>query len=132
LAIADRLDTLVGIFGINQAPTGDKDPFGLRRAALAILRIIIQRQLPLDLKTLLQEAQQQYQVTLPNSQVVEQAFTFILERLRAWYAEQQITADVFMAVLARSPAQPWDFHQRIMAVQHFKQLPQAAALAAAN
>ncbi|MGB6976097.1 MAG: glycine--tRNA ligase subunit beta [Gammaproteobacteria bacterium] len=134
LAIADRVDTLIGIFGINQAPTGEKDPFGLRRAALAILRIIIQYKLPLDLKKLLEKAQQQYQdqVALPNAQAVDQALTFIFERLRAWYAEQQITPDVFAAVSALKLTQPLDFDLRIRAVQHFKQLPQAAALAAAN
>jgi glycyl-tRNA synthetase beta chain len=132
LAIADRIDTLIGIFGINQAPTGEKDPFGLRRAALAILRIIIERKLPLDLKPLLEKAQQQYQVTLPNAQAVDQALTFIFERLRAWYAERQIASDVFAAVSALKLTQPLDFDQRIRAVQHFKQLPQAAALAAAN
>jgi glycyl-tRNA synthetase beta chain len=132
VAIADRIDTLIGVFGINQAPTGEKDPLGLRRATLAILRIIIQHKLFLDVRQLLEKAQQLYQIRLPNTHAVDQTLGFIFERLRVWYAEQQISADVFAAVLATHPTQPWDFEQRIHAVQHFQRLPQAAALAAAN
>ena len=122
----------MGVFGINQAPTGEKDPLGLRRAALAVLRIIIQHKLNLDLRQLLEKAQRSYQVQLPNLQTVDQALAFIFERLRMWYAEQKITTEVFAAVLATHPTQPWDFEQRIQAVQHFQQLPSATALAAAN
>jgi len=132
VALADKIDTLVGIFAINQLPTGNKDPFALRRTALGILRIIIERQLRLDLRELLDFAKKLYQVDLPNTQVTDQALGFILERLRAWYLEQGISADVFSTVAARAPSAPLDFHQRINAVQHFQKLPQAKALAAAN
>ncbi len=132
LAISDRLDTIVGIFGINQAPTGEKDPFGLRRAALGVLRIIIEDKLPLDLKKLLEDAVKNYQIQLPNENTVAETLAFMMERLRAWYAEQQITPDVFAAVIARNPTKPYDFHLRLQAVQHFIRLPEAAALIAAN
>lgn len=134
LALADRLDTLVGIFSINQAPTGDKDPFGLRRCALGVLRILIEKELNLDLIVLLITAASNYekQLSLPAKSVNLTVFDFILERLRAWYAERDITPDVFAAVYARQPTQPYDFHRRILAVKHFCQLPEAAALAAAN
>src|SRR3989338_4373277 len=88
VAIADKIDTLVGIFGINQIPTGDKDPFALRRAALGVLRIIMEKQLSLDLKFLLQSAQSFYHMSLENKAVVEQTLEFIIERLRSWYLEQ--------------------------------------------
>lgn len=132
IAIADRLDTLVGIFGIQQAPTGEKDPFGLRRAALAVLRILIEKELNLDLRELLQQAIINHEKSFAAEQVVTASFDFILERLRAWYAERDITPDVFASVHARQPTQPYDFHRRILAVKHFCQLPEAAALAAAN
>lgn len=131
VAIADRLDTLVGIFGINQIPTGEKDPFGLRRAAIGILRIIIEHELNLDLRTLIDAAYANY-TSLPNTKTPEQVFDFIMERLRAWYADRHISAEVFNAVLAVNPSQPLDFHHRINAVSQFIQLPEAAALAAAN
>lgn len=132
VAIADRADTLIGIFGINQAPTGEKDPYGLRRAALGLLRIIIEKQLPLDLKEVLQKAADLYQVKLPNDKVVGEAFNFVMERLRAWYAEQNISGDVFNAVMIRQPTQPLDFHHRLLAVQHFCKLPEAQSLTAGN
>lgn len=142
LAIADRLDTLVGIFGINQAPTGEKDPFGLRRAALGVLRTIIENKLDLDLKKLIKNTRENYNKKLSNLNFIAQSasendsttetFNFMMERLRAWYAEQQITPDVFAAVMARHPTKPYDFHLRLQAVQHFMCLPEAAALTAAN
>lgn len=132
LALADRLDTLIGIFGINLVPTGEKDPFALRRAALGVLRIIIENQLPLDLLSLLEAVQKNYKLPLSNPEVVAQTFAFMLERLRAVYQEQNISPDVFAAVMARKPSKPFDFHQRMLAVNHFCQLPDAVALAAAN
>lgn len=131
-ALADRADTLVGIFGIQQAPTGEKDPFGLRRAALGILRIIIEKQLPLDLKDLFTCAIQNYSFPLENKNLLTEVLDFTLERLRAWYSDQGISADVFAAVLARYPTKPFDFHQRLIAVQNFLTLPEAQALSAAN
>lgn len=133
LALADRLDTLIGIFGINQIPTGDKDPFGLRRAALGVLRILIERKLPLNLYELLENAASQYSANpLQNQEAVKQAFEFIMERLRTWYLDQNIGADVFAAVQAKMPQSPLDFHLRIQAVKEFRELPEAKALAAAN
>lgn len=132
VGIADRIDTIVGIFGINEAPTGEKDPYGLRRAALGLLRIVIEKQLAIDLPILITETIKNYHKNLPNKNIQEEVFTFIMERLRAWYTEQGITADVYAAVMAKSPTKPFDFHLRLLAVQHFCKLPQAQALAAAN
>ncbi len=132
VALADRLDTLIGILGINKSPTGDKDPFALRRAALGILRIIIEKELPLDLLQLLKHAHKNYEADLPNQDVDQQAFEFIMDRLRAWYLDKSISPDVFAAVSACKPTAPLDFHQRIQAVQQFQTLPEAGALAAAN
>lgn len=132
LALAERLDTLVGIFSIQQQPTGDKDPFGLRRAALGILRILIQKQLPLDLQSLLEKTAQAYQIKSTNDKVVAEVFDFIIERLRAWYQEQHVTAEVFSAVLAKRPTVPVDFDRRIKAVSEFCRLSQAKKLIAAN
>jgi glycyl-tRNA synthetase beta chain len=132
IAIADRLDTLVGAFGIQQVPTGDKDPFGLRRAALGVLRIMIEKQLKLDLQELLQAAVKNYTVKLENADIVKQVLQFIFERLKPWYQEQGISADIFAAVSALNITRPYDLHCRIQAVQAFKKLPEAQALSVAN
>lgn len=135
VALADRLDTITGILGINKLPTGDKDPFALRRAALGVLRILIEKELPLDLMDLLKRTtkiQKGFQLDVPNKDVAPQAFDFIMERLRTWYLDKNITVDVFAAVSACSPSSPLDFHQRIQAVQQFQTLPEANALTAAN
>lgn len=131
VALADRLDTLVGIFGINQMPTGEKDPFGLRRAALGVLRIIIEHEVTLDLYSLIQQAYSQYN-QLPNTNTVSNVFDFIMERMRGWYNERSLPADIFQAVMANKPTKPLDFHHRVNAVSHFVKLPEASALAAAN
>ncbi len=132
VALADRLDTLVGILGINKIPTGDRDPFALRRAALGIARILIEKKLPLDLMKLLKEARRLYKVDLPNAEVVEQAFNFVMDRLRAWYLGQEVIPEIFSAVSARHPTTPLDFDQRVKALQQFQALPEASSLAAAN
>ena len=135
LAIADKLDTLVGIFAIGQPPTGDKDPFALRRAALGALRIIIEKALPLDLEQLLKSAAAQYaaqgKVTVAD-EIIEQAFAFMMDRLRGYYVDQSIGRDLFDAVLSRRPTKPEDFDLRLRAVESFRKLPQAESLAAAN
>lgn len=131
VALADRIDTIVGIFGLNQAPTGDKDPFALRRAALGILRIMIEKHLSLDLHQLIQYANDNY-ADLPNQNTIADSFAFILDRLRSWYGEQGVTSDVFAAVMAKQPHSPLDFQHRIDAVSQFKHLPESSALAAAN
>lgn len=141
LAIVDKLDTLVGIFGLGQTPSGDKDPFALRRAALGVLRIIIEKQLNLDLMGLLDLVRKQYSATFEpvgkyhrfsSDALVEQVFDFMMERLRGYYHEQGIRPDVFEAVLASRPTRPSDFNQRIHAVTAFRALPEAESLAAAN
>lgn len=132
VALADRLDTLIGTFGIHQIPTGDKDPYGLRRATLGVLRILIEKEIDLDLNKVLGFATSCYQATLSNTQAIPQLLTFMQERLRAWYAEQGISADVFAAVAALNIASPLDIHQRIAAVQAFKKLAEAEALSVAN
>lgn len=132
LALAERLDTITGLFGIGQPPTGSKDPFALRRAALGILRIIIEKQLPLDLAPCVAHAIAGFG-TLPKATNLEASVQdFIFERLRAWYADLGISADIFQAVAAIRPTRPLDFDARIKAVNHFISLPQAQALAAAN
>lgn len=132
LALADRIDTLVGIFGIRQFPTGDKDPFGLRRAALGILRILIEKKLNLDLGKLVEFARTNYTVTLENPTVCADVFHFVFERLKPWYQDQGILPDVFASVAALNISNPYDIHLRIQAVQQFKQLPEAEALSIAN
>lgn len=131
VALADKLDTLIGIFGIHQAPTGEKDPFGLRRSALGILRLLIENQLALDLKVLLNEAKNQYD-NLENANVVAETLAFIMERLKSWYLEQDIEQDVYASVFARYPTSPHDFDKRINGVQNFVKLPEAQALTLAN
>ncbi|TAK73720.1 MAG: glycine--tRNA ligase subunit beta [Gammaproteobacteria bacterium] len=130
LAMMDRIDTLVGAFSINQIPTGDKDPYGLRRAALGVLRILIEKEIDLDLNELLHKALALYHSE--NKETVEQVLNFMQERLRSWYQEQGITADVFAAVAAVGITNPLDAHKRIQAVQAFKQLSAAEALSTAN
>lgn len=132
VALADKFDTLVGIFGIGQHPKGDKDPFALRRAALGVLRIIVEKNLPLDLVDLAQRAAALYGDKLSNANVVEDVVDFILGRFRAWYQEEGIAVDVIQAVLACRPTKPADFDARVKAVNHFRTLEAAQALAAAN
>lgn len=132
VAIADKLDTLVGLFGIHQPPSGEKDPFALRRNALGVLRILIEKQIPLDVLQTLQRSVALYGELLDNPIAATQAFDFMLERLRAWYIDRGIAAEVFAAVLAKVPTQMTDFDQRIHSVQQFLALPQASSLIAAN
>lgn len=132
VAIADRIDTLIGLFGIHQPPSGEKDPYGLRRAALGVLRILIEKQLPLDLYSILTHAFDLYNHVLTNPNTVQQSFDFMMERLRTWYGDREVETEVFNAVLAKMPTKPLDFHERILAIQHFKELPEAKGLAAAN
>jgi glycyl-tRNA synthetase beta chain len=132
LAIAERLDTLVGIFALGQKPTGDKDPFGLRRSALGLLRILIEKQLDLDLRSLIDNAASNYPAALKVHTIGDDLFSFMMERLRAWYLDAGYTVPVFAAVLARQPARPLDFDQRMRAVRAFHDLPEADSLSAAN
>jgi len=132
VALADKLDTLVGIFGIGQVPKGDRDPFALRRAALGLLRTLVERDLPLDLNELLAASADGFGDKLSNQAVKADVFDFLLGRFRPWYQEQGISVDVIQAVLARSPSKPVDFDRRVNAVEAFKSLDSAESLAAAN
>ena len=137
LALADRLDTLVGIFAIDQAPTGSKDPFSLRRSAIGILRILIEKQLPINLVALVEQAIKNYS-TADGSKITKMGDTFtkviafLNSRYRAMYTEQGVSVDTIQAVQAINPHMPLDFDQRIRAVQTFSELPQASMLADSN
>ncbi len=132
VALAEKIDTLVGIFALEQAPRGDSDPFALRCSALGALRIMIEKHLDLDLLHTLEHALQGLPAALHNANVVSQVFDFMLERLRAYYLDDGVSHDVFEAVLSRRPSAPYDFEQRIQAVMRFRELPEAESLAAAN
>ena len=132
VALADKFDTLTGIFGIGQAPKGSADPFALRRAALGALRIIVEKNLPLDLEDLVKKSAALFGEKLTNQNVVADVVDFMLGRFRAWYQDEGIAVDVIQAVLARRPTRPADFDARVRAVSHFRTLDSAEALAAAN
>lgn len=132
VALADKFDTLTGIFGIGQQPKGSADPFALRRAALGALRIIVEKNLPLDLTETVQKSAVLFGDKLTNPNVVVEVVDFMLGRFRAWYLDEGISVDVIQAVLARRPTRPADFDARVRAVSHFRTLDSAEALAAAN
>ncbi|EMA3641960.1 glycine--tRNA ligase subunit beta [Providencia stuartii] len=132
LALAEKMDTLAGIFGIGQHPKGDKDPFALRRAALGVLRIIVEKGYQLDLVEMTEEAVRLYGDKLTNKNVVNDVVEFMLGRFRSWYQELGYSIDTIQAVLARRPTSPADFDARVKAVTHFRTLEDAEALAAAN
>jgi len=132
IALADRLDTISGIFGIGQQPTGSKDPFALRRASIAVLRILVEKNLALDLRELLTFAKNQHNNLTVGDELVEQVLSYMLDRFRAFYEDAKIPAEVFQAVTAKQLSQPLDINQRVLAVHEFSKLPQAQALAAAN
>ncbi|MYL25909.1 MULTISPECIES: glycine--tRNA ligase subunit beta [Halomonadaceae] len=131
VALADRLDSLVGLFGINQPPSGTRDPYALRRAALGVIRILVERELTLDLEELAGWAAREFN-SLTVNDPVNPVVDYILERFRASFEDQGVPAEVFLAVQARRPTQPLDFHRRVLAVNNFIALPEAQALAAAN
>ena len=132
VAIADKIDSLVGIFGISQAPKGDKDPFALRRAAIGLIRIIIEKQLDLDLSDLIGEATKLFADKLSNKTTELDVIDFVMGRFRAYYQEKGIAVDVIQSVLVKKPTAPLDFDKRVAAVNYFGGLEQAATLAAAN
>ncbi len=132
IALADRLDTLVGIFAIGEPPSGNKDPFALRRAALGVIRLFIEGRIDLDLEELLQQAANRFAPVLRADATVEAVFDFIMERLRGHYLEQGFRPDTFEAVLNCRPTRPLDFDRRIRALAEFRKLPEADSLAAAN
>lgn len=132
VALADKLDTLVGIFGIGMLPTGSKDPYALRRAALGVLRILIEKQLDLDLAEAIAFSINQFADKVKADGLAPQVQDFIFDRLRARYEDEGVDVAVYQAVRAVSPTSPLDFDQRVQAVQAFRKLPEAEALAAAN
>ena len=131
LALAERLDTLAGIFGIGAGPTGDRDPFALRRSALGVLRILVEHEIDADLETLLRRAVEGFGDVLDagHDQLADEIFEFMMERLRGW---SDAPPDVYAAVHARRPTRPLDFVRRMGAVASFRALPEAQSLAAAN
>uniref|UniRef100_UPI003569AA2C glycine--tRNA ligase subunit beta n=1 Tax=Halomonas sp. TaxID=1486246 RepID=UPI003569AA2C len=132
LALADRLDTLTGIFGIGSRPTGTKDPFALRRTTIGVLNILIEGELDLDLRELLELSAAQHQ-ELPYAQgLVEDVMNYMLDRFRAWGQDEGIEAEVYLAVRARPVTRPLDFARRLRAVHAFSRRDEATALAAAN
>ncbi|KAB7622733.1 glycine--tRNA ligase subunit beta [Alkalilimnicola sp. S0819] len=132
LAVAERADTLMGIFAIGRAPSGDKDPFGLRRAALGLMRTLIERELDVDLRELLAGAAAQQPAAVKAAEQLDAVYAFCLERLRGYYQEQGVGVEVFDAVAVLEPARPLDFHRRLIACRDFQRLPEAESLAAAN
>ena len=132
VALADRLDTLVGIFGIGQPPTGSRDPFGLRRASLGVLRILVEQGIDVDLADCLTWAEHGYPAGTLQEGTGEQVLAYMIERFRAWYEEEDIPVEVFKSVSALGLTHPLDIQRRVHAVAAFTALPQAAALAAAN
>ena len=132
LSIAERIDTLMGIFSLGQIPSGDKDPFALRRAALGLLRTIIENKLVLDIPGILQQSAALFPKEVNAEKACEPVYKFMLDRLKGYFTDQDISIDVFDSVIALTPAQPYDFACRIDAVNQFKQLEAAESLAAAN
>ncbi|MEL7045919.1 MAG: glycine--tRNA ligase subunit beta, partial [Pseudomonadota bacterium] len=132
VALADRLDTLVGIFGIGQKPSGSRDPFGLRRASIAVLRLLIERDLDLDLRELLTMAAEAFPPDVIAEGAVSTALDYIYDRLPALFEAEQIPIELFRAVRACGSTRPRDFVRRLEALRAFVERPEAAALAAAN
>ena len=136
LALADRLDSLMGIFSIGQQPSGSRDPFALRRASLGVLRIILERNLDLDLVDILSFCNAQLNVgksaKLSGKDLEKQVLTYILERFKAVYKEKGVKTEVFLSVATLGLSNPLDFDARVCAVHQFTRLPEASSLAAAN
>ncbi len=132
LAVADKLDSIVGLFAIGQPPTGSKDPFALRRSAIGVLRILVENKIDLDLMECISISVQGFEAIDVQLDTAENVFEFMLERFRSWYIEEGISSNVFQSVMALRPRRPLDFSKRIQAVAHFAELDQSAALAAAN
>jgi glycyl-tRNA synthetase beta chain len=132
LAVAEKLDTLVGIFAIGQRPTGVKDPYALRRAAIGLLRILIETPLHLDLRELLDFAAAELRAKVDARSAAGEVLGYVLERLKGYYQDQPVGQDAVEAVLATGASVPSDIHRRVLAVEHFRNLPEAASLTAAN
>ncbi len=132
LALADRIDTLVGIFAIGQAPTGSSDPFALRRASLAVLRILIEHRIDLDLRAVVRHAAQLYNAVVVSESTEKQVFTYIIERFKSMFEEEGVSTASVQAVMVKQLSSPLDIAQRTYAVNQFSRMPEALALASAN
>ncbi|MDH3622001.1 MAG: glycine--tRNA ligase subunit beta, partial [Gammaproteobacteria bacterium] len=135
LAIADKVDTLAGVFSIGKKPTGNRDPFGLRRAALGIVRILVERGIDVDLTAMLEKAvAEQPAGKLPADELLAELYAFITDRMRRYFLDRDsgLGVETFEAVMVRQPASLVDFDRRLAAVQTFARLDQAESLAAAN
>ena len=132
LAIADRVDSIYATIANNKIPSGDKDPFALRRQALAVIRMLMQQSTAVDLYVLLEASQKSFCMELPNQHAILHSFEFIMERLPSFYHEQAIPKKLFNAVMAKNPTELLDFNHRINALAEFMQQPEAEALAAAS
>lgn len=132
LAVAEKIDTLTGIFSAGLIPSGDKDPYALRRAALGTLRTIIENQLEINLLECLDFALQQFSHEFDTDKTRSLLIDFVYDRLKGYSLDHGYTADEYAAVLAILPAQPYDFQRRLQAVQSFRSLAEAESLAAAN
>ena len=136
LALADRLDSLMGIFSIGQQPSGSRDPFALRRASLGVLRIMLERNIDLNLKDLLSYCNSQLAIgksaKVSGKELEKQVLTYILERFKSWYKEKSLPTEVFLSVAALELGNPVDIDARVSAVHKFTSLPEASSLAAAN
>jgi glycyl-tRNA synthetase beta chain len=132
ISLAEKLDTLIGIFGVGLRPTGDKDPFALRRTALGALRIISEHSLKLQLKSTLNSVSNTMVDKLSETDVVNEVYQFMMDRLRGIYIDQHVSIDLFQAVAEVEPDNLADFDQRIKAISEFSQMPEAESLAAAN
>ena len=125
VALADKLDSLVGIFGIGSAPTGDRDPFALRRAAIGMLRIVIEADIALDVREAIDFAVATYAGVKLAPDTAEQVYAFVRERLRGYYLERGTPNDVCAAVFANDPSAPAEVARRLVAVSGFRALPRA-------
>ncbi|MBL4580424.1 MAG: glycine--tRNA ligase subunit beta [Gammaproteobacteria bacterium] len=132
LAVADKLDSIVGLFAIGQPPTGSKDPFALRRSAIGVLRILVENKIDLDLQGCIEASLKGFDSLEIHADTAENVFEFMLERFRSWYSDEGIPSNVFQSVMEIKPRKPYDFAKRIQAVSNFVELEESAALAAAN
>ena len=132
LSSAEKIDTLVGIFAIGERPTGVKDPYALRRAAIGLLRTLIETPLPLDLRDVLRFSASTFEDKVDAHAAAVAVFGYCMERLKGYYQDRKISGDVVDSVLATGPGVPSDIQRRILAVQSFRVLPEAEALTAAN
>jgi glycyl-tRNA synthetase beta chain len=132
VALAEKLDTLVGIYGIGLVPTGEKDPFGLRRAALGVVRILVEKSLALDVKDMLTSARSQFPNGVIADSVAQDLHGFMLERLKPYLKEKGFEPDEIDAVVSLNPARLDQVLPRLKALKEFRALPEGQALAAAN